>query len=110
MIDNFYFIFQEAIDLCVEAIEKAGYTGKIKIGMDVAASEFCKEGNKYDLESAFLKSKSYLLPSLQNLEAATSIPTLILPVYPAFSMASAQRSVASWKNYDLCRKSLKIFN
>merc|ERR1719203_2265586 len=33
---------------CVEAIEKAGYTGKIKIGMDVAASEFCKEGNKYD--------------------------------------------------------------
>merc|ERR1711920_559759 len=40
---------KEAIDLCVEAIEKAGYTGKIKIGMDVAASEFCKEG-KYDLD------------------------------------------------------------
>merc|ERR1712038_1504818 len=34
----------EAIKLCVEAMEKAGYTGKIKIGMDVAASEFCKEG------------------------------------------------------------------
>ena len=32
-----------------EAIEKAGYTGKIEIGMDVAASEFCKEG-KYDLD------------------------------------------------------------
>ena len=32
-----------------EAIEKAGYTGKIDIGMDVAASEFCKEG-KYDLD------------------------------------------------------------
>lgn len=31
------------------AIEKAGYTGKIKIGMDVAASEFCKDG-KYDLD------------------------------------------------------------
>merc|ERR1719428_168094 len=40
----------EAINLCVEAIEKAGYTGKIKIGMDVAASEFCKDGNKYDLD------------------------------------------------------------
>merc|ERR1711910_259785 len=39
----------EAINLCVEAIEKAGYTGKIKIGMDVAASEFCK-GGKYDLD------------------------------------------------------------
>lgn len=31
------------------AIEKAGYTGKVKIGMDVAASEFYKEG-KYDLD------------------------------------------------------------
>ncbi len=28
------------MDLVKEAIEKAGYTGKIKIGMDVAASEF----------------------------------------------------------------------
>merc|ERR1712018_572139 len=33
----------EAIKLCEDAIEKAGYTGKIKIGMDVAASEFFKE-------------------------------------------------------------------
>lgn len=40
---------EEAINLCVEAIEKAGYTGKIKIGMDVAASEFHKDG-KYDLD------------------------------------------------------------
>merc|ERR1712223_1550444 len=40
---------EEAIKLCVGAIEKAGYTGKIKIGMDVAASEFHKEG-KYDLD------------------------------------------------------------
>merc|ERR1711935_839819 len=39
----------EALNLCVEAIEKAGYTGKIKIGMDVAASEFHKDG-KYDLD------------------------------------------------------------
>ena len=39
----------------VEAIEKAGYTGKIKIGMDVAASEFFKE-SKYDLD--FKNSKS----------------------------------------------------
>ena len=40
---------QEAIDLLVAAIEKAGYTGKIKIGMDVAASEFCKD-KVYDLD------------------------------------------------------------
>merc|ERR1711892_131283 len=48
----------EALNLCVEAIEKAGYTGKIKIGMDVAASEFCKEGNKYDLDFKNADSKS----------------------------------------------------
>merc|ERR1712088_1283640 len=39
----------EAIKLCEDAIEKAGYTGKIKIGTDVAASEFYKDG-KYDLD------------------------------------------------------------
>jgi enolase len=40
---------EEGLHLLVEAIEKAGYTGKIKIGMDVAASEFCKD-KKYDLD------------------------------------------------------------
>lgn len=39
---------KEGLELLKEAIEKAGYTGKVKIGMDVAASEFFKEG-KYDL-------------------------------------------------------------
>merc|ERR1712032_622830 len=42
---------KEGLDLLVEAIEKAGYTGKVKIGMDVAASEFWKEEEKvYDLD------------------------------------------------------------
>ncbi|KAG4301228.1 hypothetical protein PCK1_002538 [Pneumocystis canis] len=39
----------EALELIVNAIEKAGYTGKIKIALDVAASEFYKNG-KYDLD------------------------------------------------------------
>ena len=40
----------DALDLIVEAIEKAGYTGKIGIAMDVAASEFWKDDlKKYDL-------------------------------------------------------------
>merc|ERR1711931_417831 len=39
----------EALELLVEAIEKAGYEGKIMIGMDIAASEFFKNG-KYDLD------------------------------------------------------------
>lgn len=40
---------KEGLELLVEAIEKAGYKGKVEIGMDVAASEFYKEG-KYDLD------------------------------------------------------------
>lgn len=40
---------KEGLELLKSAIEQAGYTGKIKIGMDVAASEFFKDG-KYDLD------------------------------------------------------------
>jgi enolase len=39
---------EEALQVIIEAIEKAGYTGKIKLALDVASSEFYKEG-KYDL-------------------------------------------------------------
>jgi len=42
---------EEALDLIADAIEKAGYTGKVKIAMDVASSEFYKvEEKKYDLD------------------------------------------------------------
>ncbi|MCJ1296529.1 hypothetical protein MMC34_008095 [Xylographa carneopallida] len=41
----------EALDLITEAIEKAGYTGKMNIAMDVASSEFYNtEEKKYDLD------------------------------------------------------------
>jgi len=41
----------EALNLLIEAIQKAGHTGKVQIGMDVAASEFYKsEESKYDLD------------------------------------------------------------
>jgi len=40
---------KDALELIKEAITLAGYTGKIEIGMDVAASEFFKE-SKYDLD------------------------------------------------------------
>jgi enolase len=33
----------EGLSIIVDAIEKAGYTGKVKIGMDIAASEFITE-------------------------------------------------------------------
>jgi len=41
----------DALDLIVEAINKAGYEGKVKIAMDCASSEFYKEDEKkYDLD------------------------------------------------------------
>jgi len=41
---------REGLVLLLDAIEKAGYTGKVKIGMDVAASEFLTKDGKYDLD------------------------------------------------------------
>jgi len=40
---------EESLDLLTEAIKQAGYTGKVQIGLDVASSEFYKDG-KYDLD------------------------------------------------------------
>eukprot|EP00158_Paraphelidium_tribonemae_P008090 Partr_v1_DN28470_c0_g1_i1_m41289 putative enolase (EC 4.2.1.11) len=42
---------REGLELLMTAIAQAGYTGKVKIAMDVAASEFYKEAEKkYDLD------------------------------------------------------------
>merc|ERR1719149_66436 len=42
---------KEGLDLLVTAIENSGYTGKVKIGMDVAAAEFfLSEKKVYDLD------------------------------------------------------------
>jgi enolase len=42
---------EEALELIAEAIEAAGYTGQMKIAMDVASTEFYKEDvKKYDLD------------------------------------------------------------
>ena len=40
---------EESLELLTEAIKKAGYEGRIKIALDVASSEFYKDG-KYDLD------------------------------------------------------------
>jgi enolase len=40
---------EESLELLTEAIKKAGYEGKIKIALDVASSEFYRDG-KYDLD------------------------------------------------------------
>ena len=42
---------QEGLDILMKAIKKSGHEGKIKIAMDVAASEFYSEKDKsYDLD------------------------------------------------------------
>ncbi|EQC41869.1 enolase [Saprolegnia diclina VS20] len=46
---------REGVELLMSAIEKAGYSGKIEIGMDVASSEFYTADGRYDLN---FKNKS----------------------------------------------------
>lgn len=50
---------KHALDLVMQAIKSAGYVGKVKIGLDCAASEFFKKG-KYILESQEFDSKELL--------------------------------------------------
>lgn len=45
----FFPLFFSALELIKTAIDKAGFTDKVVIGMDVAASEFYRDG-KYDLD------------------------------------------------------------
>merc|ERR1719449_139835 len=40
----------EALDVLMDAIQKSGHAGKVKIGTDVAASEFYTADGKYDLD------------------------------------------------------------
>ncbi|XP_049851486.1 uncharacterized protein LOC126326075 [Schistocerca gregaria] len=53
---------EEGLDLLVSAIEKAGYTGKVKIAIDAAASEFYENG-KYNLDWKIPGSSGKLLSS-----------------------------------------------
>jgi enolase len=46
---------RDALDAISEAIEKAGYKGKVKLGMDAAASEFYKDG-KYHIDGKKLST------------------------------------------------------
>lgn len=87
----------EGLELCKVAIEKAGYTGKVDIGMDVAASEFYEEGN-YNLD---FKSKEPN-PSLKvTPEGLTKIYMDMIKNYPVVSIEDAfdQDDWASWSAF-----------
>ena len=55
---------QEGVELLMSAIERAGYTGLIKIAMDVASSEFYTQ-EKYDLDFKSSSTKKELMTGEQ---------------------------------------------
>ena len=72
---------EEGLDLIMAAIEKAGYTGKVKIGMDVAASEFFVEGG-YDLTLKNANAEKQIL----NGEALSAYYKDLVSKYPIISI------------------------
>lgn len=86
---------KEALDLLQAAIEKAGYTGKIKIAMDVAASEFYKDG-KYDLD--FKNDKADKVEKLITGEELADVYKSFIKDYPIVSIEDAfdQDDWTSW--------------
>jgi enolase len=50
---------EEALGIITKAIKDAGYSGKVKIGLDVAATEFFKKG-KYHLEGKDFNSEELI--------------------------------------------------
>merc|ERR1712113_1269956 len=76
---------EEGLNLVVEAIAKAGYTGKVKIGMDVAASEFYTEDKMYDLD---FKTEGDLKDATQKIpgEALTEMYKTFTEKYPVISI------------------------
>lgn len=80
---------EEALQVIVEAIDKAGYTGRIKLALDVASSEFFKDG-KYDLEG----ENKVLTP-----EAMVAFYEKLVEKYPIISIEDgmAEDDFDGWK-------------
>jgi len=89
---------KEALELIKAAVAKAGFTDQIKIGMDVAASEFCKEGPKYDLDFKNPDSdpKDWLSP-----DELSKLYQEFIADYPIVSIEDAfdQDDWSAWTNF-----------
>lgn len=87
----------EGLELLKVAIEKAGYTGKVKIGMDVAASEFYQDG-KYNLD---FKSKTPDPALTVSADQLAQIYSDMTSKYPVVSIEDAfdQDDWAAWTKY-----------
>jgi enolase len=80
-------LHDEVLKTILEAIAKAGYTDKVKLGLDSAASEFCSDG-KYVFEKKTLSSKEM-----------TDVYASWLQKYPIVSFEDplAENDWAGWK-------------
>lgn len=87
----------EGLELLKVAIEKAGYTGKVQIGMDVAASEFYEEGN-YNLD---FKSKEPNPALKVTPDGLAQIYMDMINNYPVVSIEDAfdQDDWAAWSKF-----------
>lgn len=73
---------KEGLELLKKAIAKAGYTDKVKIGMDVAASEFFEDG-KYDLD---FKVKEKDPKNIKSSEELSNLYKEFVKEYPVISI------------------------
>jgi enolase len=95
----------EGLELLNVAIEKAGYTGRVQIGMDVAASEFYEDGN-YNLD---FKSK---VPNPELKVSADGLAKIYMDMinkYPVISIEDAydQDDWQAWTRF-LSQTSIQI--
>lgn len=101
-----------ALELLKNAIAKAGYTDKIVIGMDVAASEFYKDG-KYDLDFKSPDDPSRYISADQLADIykgfVKDYPGGVLAPEPFQEMASAAPKRPKWGNTKMTRVSSEGF-
>ncbi|KAI9109235.1 hypothetical protein K1719_019858 [Acacia pycnantha] len=74
--------FKEALDLVKEAIGRSGYNEKIKIALDVAATDFCI-GTRYDLD---IKSPQKSGQKYKSAEDMIELYKELCTEYPIFSI------------------------
>ncbi|MBQ5153918.1 phosphopyruvate hydratase, partial [Macrococcus caseolyticus] len=88
---------EEALDLITEAIDAAGYHGKVKIAIDAASSEFFKN-DKYDLD--FKNPKNTGAHSLDHKQFASYYGEL-LKKYPIVSPEDpfAEADWSAWQHF-----------
>merc|ERR1711962_1023803 len=88
---------REGLELLKIAIEKAGYTNKVKIGMDVAASEFHRD-KKYDLD---FKNKDSDPSKFLTGDQLTQLYLDFIKSYPVVSIEDShdQDDWDSWTNF-----------